>query len=286
MTDLSCTTTTASLTTATPATAAATEPAEPAASARTEANRRNARRSTGPRTAAGKQRSSVNRWRHGLTAARVVAPDEDPAAYDAYRHDMRIAMDPANALEEDLVERITVAGWKRRRIEAREQQLMENAGSDDPHDHNKEQRDFDNLLRYRRVIDREYHTCIVDLDRMQKNRDRRNRIEAEGAVAELSEKEPSMRTPFGMKQWAAFTMAMYALMRRDRLTGSNQFKRRVAAAATTATSAPDPEAPTTEEDVEIDESNPFNRMVLSDPAVKKEDCLVTPDGLLIPPLPA
>ena len=41
------------------------------------ANRRNALRSTGPRTAAGKLASSQNALRHGLTARRAFVPDED-----------------------------------------------------------------------------------------------------------------------------------------------------------------------------------------------------------------
>ena len=50
---------------------------------RTAINRANSQHSTGPRTDAGKQRSSLNALRHGLTAASAVLPSEDPAAYDA-----------------------------------------------------------------------------------------------------------------------------------------------------------------------------------------------------------
>ena len=41
--------------------------------ARAEANRANAKRSTGPRTAEGKARVSKNAWRHGLSAAQSEA---------------------------------------------------------------------------------------------------------------------------------------------------------------------------------------------------------------------
>jgi len=39
---------------------------------------------TGPRTAAGKQRSSLNALRHGLTGHIVVLPTEDQAAYQRH----------------------------------------------------------------------------------------------------------------------------------------------------------------------------------------------------------
>ena len=49
-----------------------------------EANRRNAARSTGPRTEAGKKKVSLNAVKHGLTATTlVVLPHEDE---EAYRH--------------------------------------------------------------------------------------------------------------------------------------------------------------------------------------------------------
>ncbi len=43
-----------------------------------EANRLNARKSTGPRTAAGKDRSRMNAVTHGLSARTLILPDEDP----------------------------------------------------------------------------------------------------------------------------------------------------------------------------------------------------------------
>ena len=49
-----------------------------------EANRRNAEDSTGPRSKAGKQRSSRNAVRHGLTAETVIEPLEDAEDYAAF----------------------------------------------------------------------------------------------------------------------------------------------------------------------------------------------------------
>jgi hypothetical protein len=50
--------------------------------ARLEANRRNAKKSTGPRSEEGKRRSSLNAITHGMTARIALLPDEDPAAFD------------------------------------------------------------------------------------------------------------------------------------------------------------------------------------------------------------
>jgi hypothetical protein len=49
-----------------------------------DANRRNALRSTGPKTEAGKQVSRCNALRHGLTAETVVAALEDAEDYKAF----------------------------------------------------------------------------------------------------------------------------------------------------------------------------------------------------------
>ncbi len=89
------------------------------------ANRRNARRSTGPRTAAGKAASSANALRHGLAAARaVVLPDEDGEAYERLRQGVTADLDPAGALQEALAQRIVVLLWRLDRAARLEAELF------------------------------------------------------------------------------------------------------------------------------------------------------------------
>jgi hypothetical protein len=87
-----------------------------ASEAQIEANRRNALFSTGPRTADGKSVSRGNALRHGLAAHQVVAFDERHADFAAFYDDMRVALAPADAFEEALVERIAIASWRLRRV--------------------------------------------------------------------------------------------------------------------------------------------------------------------------
>jgi hypothetical protein len=63
------------------------------------ANLANARRSTGPRTSAGKARSRMNAWKHGLTAEKVVIPGEDAEQLKAIRRELWEEYEPLPGME-------------------------------------------------------------------------------------------------------------------------------------------------------------------------------------------
>ena len=65
---------------------------------RLEANRRNALRSTGPKTEEGKQRSRFNSVRHGLTAETVIGSLEDLEDYKAFEAAVVADYDPETAV--------------------------------------------------------------------------------------------------------------------------------------------------------------------------------------------
>ena len=76
-----------------------------------EANRRNAEKSTGPKTAAGRQSVSQNALTHGLTSQTVVLPDEEPSAFAEVSRRFHAHHRPLGPQEELLVERIAELNW-------------------------------------------------------------------------------------------------------------------------------------------------------------------------------
>ncbi|QDV34274.1 hypothetical protein [Tautonia plasticadhaerens] len=92
-----------------------------------EANRRNAQRSTGPRTPGGKHRSRSNGLKHGF-AALVVVPESDRAAYEAELARWRKEAGPENVVEDHLVLRAAVGSVALKRLDrAREDSRQEAA---------------------------------------------------------------------------------------------------------------------------------------------------------------
>jgi hypothetical protein len=84
-----------------------------------EANRRNAQRSTGPRTPEGKARSRRNALKHGILASAILiktGPAVDNAdEFNELMSALRDDLAPEGALEDLLVEKIAVCYWRQRR---------------------------------------------------------------------------------------------------------------------------------------------------------------------------
>jgi hypothetical protein len=90
----------------------------------TEANRRNARLSTGPVTEEGKKRSRQNALRHGLTAETVIDALEDAEDYAAFEMAVTADYDAQSAVERELVLRLASLLWRLRRATAIESGLF------------------------------------------------------------------------------------------------------------------------------------------------------------------
>ncbi len=81
-------------------------------------------RATGPRTAAGKQRSSLNALRHGLTSRSPVLPSEDPAAYQHHCRQFLDEYQPATPTESHLTQELADTAWRLNRIPILEADLF------------------------------------------------------------------------------------------------------------------------------------------------------------------
>jgi hypothetical protein len=90
-----------------------------------EANRRNALKSTGPRTEAGKQASRCNAVRHGLAAETVINSLEDADDYKAFEAAVTADYDAQSAVERELVLRLASVLWRLRRATTIETGLFE-----------------------------------------------------------------------------------------------------------------------------------------------------------------
>jgi hypothetical protein len=91
---------------------------------RTEINRANSQHSTGPKTEAGKQRSSLNALRHGLTGQIVVMPTEDLQAYQSHLKSFADEYHPHGATEAHLLQALADASWRLNRVAALETNLL------------------------------------------------------------------------------------------------------------------------------------------------------------------
>jgi hypothetical protein len=86
--------------------------------AQTEANKQNAARSTGPKTANGKARSRSNAIRHGLRSELPVLPGERLKEWEQYREGILLSLAPVGTLEEELAGRVALCLWRLRRVMA------------------------------------------------------------------------------------------------------------------------------------------------------------------------
>ncbi len=80
-----------------------------------EANRKNAKNSTGPNTSEGKAIVAQNATKHGLTAQIAVIKGEDPEDFDLHRDEMLDHYDPQGPVETALTHRIITLSWQLKR---------------------------------------------------------------------------------------------------------------------------------------------------------------------------
>ena len=156
-----------------------------ATQAQIDANRRNAQKSTGPRTPQGKDRSSRNSLIHGLTAQKHFLSGEDPADLADLLDRFRAEWRPATETQESLVERMAAAHWRLRHFVALEAGIFNltleisplpeqfnQQGRTDPlawafHVNCMQGDHFSRLARYEAHLQRDFSRCLRELQKLQ-----------------------------------------------------------------------------------------------------------------------
>jgi hypothetical protein len=142
------------------------------------ANRRNAKKSTGPKTPEGKARSSQNRMTHGLLSRQVLLREEDPELFRAVQGQVWEELRPVGELETYLAARVVAGIWRMNRVARIEASLFNDSPiralgddigigavfrADCAHGANA----FYRLCRYETTIDRGIHRALNALRTMQ-----------------------------------------------------------------------------------------------------------------------
>ena len=94
------------------------------------ANRRNAQKSTGPRTSEGKAAVSQNAVKHGLLARNNVITSESQADFDLYRDQILTELDPVSPMESMLAERVVALSWRLKRAGRIQNQVIDTLNAD------------------------------------------------------------------------------------------------------------------------------------------------------------
>jgi hypothetical protein len=96
-----------------------------ATEAQISANRRNAQKSIGPRTAEGKAKSAQNAVKHGLFAQKNVVISENQVEFDHLSEKIMAELAPVGVMETILAERIVSLTWRLKRAERMQNEAID-----------------------------------------------------------------------------------------------------------------------------------------------------------------
>ncbi len=177
--------------------------------ARIAANRKNAQKSTGPRTEEGKRRVSHNAQTHGLTAQTIcLAEESDDALYQLRRH-MLEDLKPESEIQCQLAEQMIAGRWRLMRLWEIETDLYDQALEEDPTEAPATRRrtrafqklagdgSLDKLGRYEARITRDYDRALRrfnELKAQQEQERQRERKEAQEREQEYLRHPPLQHT--------------------------------------------------------------------------------------------
>jgi hypothetical protein len=97
---------------------------KPVSQARLRANRKNAKKSTGPTSPKGKKRSSLNATRHGILSQVIHLPEEELKSYDEFTARYVASLEPVGAAETELAKACADLQFRLHRLAAAEHNLF------------------------------------------------------------------------------------------------------------------------------------------------------------------
>ena len=89
-----------------------------------EANRRNAKKSTGPRTEKGKARSAMNSIKYGIYSDKYLIKDESYEDFNNYRKKILKCLNPTNPVLFDMATHVVSNGWEYQRCTLLESKIL------------------------------------------------------------------------------------------------------------------------------------------------------------------
>ena len=136
---------------------------KPISPAKLAANRRNGQKSKGPNTEEGKSRSRWNAVKHGVLSRRLlVLNDDDRQTYALLLENLARDLNPGNALEQILVEKIAMCYWRLHIAYGFEADFARSRG------------EFivvaERMGRYANTIHRQLLSAMNELERLQRRR--------------------------------------------------------------------------------------------------------------------
>ena len=149
-----------------------------------EANRRNAQKSTGPKTPEGKAACSMNALRHGLRARSVVLPGENKDEFHQLCNDLEAEWHPQSRTEQFYVEQMAVSQWKLTRMEVVEVNIFKDA------DAKTQVSTLDRLWQAEHRLERSFSRAQRELQRLQASRPQPEEPAPQPAAEAASGAEP------------------------------------------------------------------------------------------------
>ena len=183
-----------------------------------QANRRNAQKSTGPKTPEGKAQSSRNAIKHGLLAQQILIDDDDDPNerqedFDQLLNGLIEDYQPSGCTENLLIERIAICFWRLRRAYRYEAQCIEEDRQDEfsPLNNVFQQvsgrrpnplkhvlptgKQMERLLRYESMIDRQLNRALNQLQNLQRFRKSNTNPRPSASICGSTSNSPAQNEP-------------------------------------------------------------------------------------------